>query len=104
MGLRDRRAVALSNLAKLIDIRTVEQPAGDVTVFSGGDFLVFANTFREVTTATSVDRRLTVHDIRIAETDAPVPTSSGKVAGLYAARDKVLGGCARRSGCAAPRR
>jgi flagellar hook-associated protein 1 FlgK len=92
VGLRDRRAAALSDLAKLIDIRTAEQPAGDVAVYSGGDFLVFANTFRAVTTATSVDRRLTVHDIRIAETDAPVPTSSGKVAGLYAARDEVLGG------------
>ena len=92
VGLRDRRAVALSDLAKLIDIRTAEQPAGDVAVYSGGDFLVFANTYREVKKATSVDRGLTVHDIRIAETDAPIPTASGKVAGLYEARDEILGG------------
>jgi flagellar hook-associated protein 1 FlgK len=92
VGLRDRRAIALSDLAKLIDIRTAEQPAGDVAVYSGGDFLVFANTWREVTTATRSDRGLTVHEIRIAETDAVVPTSSGKVAGLYAARDEILGG------------
>jgi flagellar hook-associated protein 1 FlgK len=92
VGLRDRRGVALSDLAKLIDIRTAEQPAGDIAVYSGGDFLVFANTFREVTTVTRADRGLTVHEIRIAETDAPVPTSSGKVAGLYAARDQILGG------------
>ena len=39
VGLRDQRAIALAELAEIIDIRTIEQPTGDVTVFSGGDSL-----------------------------------------------------------------
>jgi flagellar hook-associated protein 1 FlgK len=92
VGLRDRRAMALSDLAKLIDIRSVEQPTGDVTVFSGGEYLVFAGTAREVAVSTSDDRGLSIAEIRITETDAPIVTTSGKLAGLYSSRDEILGG------------
>jgi flagellar hook-associated protein 1 FlgK len=92
VGLRDRRATALADLAKLIDIRTVEQPAGDVSVHAGGDFLVFANEWREVTVANYFDRGQNVAEIRIAATDARIVSSSGKLAGYYAARDQILGG------------
>jgi flagellar hook-associated protein 1 FlgK len=92
VGLRDRRAVALSDLAKLIDIRSVEQPTGDVTVFSGGEYLVFAGTARQVSVSTSDDRGLSIAEIRITETDAPIVTTSGKLAGLYSSRDEILGG------------
>ncbi|MEX2175122.1 MAG: flagellar hook-associated protein FlgK [Pirellulaceae bacterium] len=92
VGLRDRRGVALSDLAKLMDIRSIEQPSGDVTVFSGGDYLVFAGTWREVSVATSDDRGLSIAEIRIDETDSPISTASGKLAGLYASRDEILGG------------
>ena len=92
VGLRDRRGVALAELAKLINIRTAEQPAGDVAVYSDGDFLVFANQWREVKLTTRTDRGLTVHEVCVAETDAPVATTSGKLAGLFSARDEILGG------------
>ena len=92
VGLRDRRGAALAELAKLINIRTAEQPAGDVAVYSDGDFLVFANQWREVKLTTRTDRGLTVHEVRVAETDAPVATTSGKLAGLFSARDEILGG------------
>jgi flagellar hook-associated protein 1 FlgK len=92
VGLRDRRAIALADLAKLIDIRTAEQPAGDVSVHLGGEFVVFGGTWREVKIANSSDRGQNVAEIRLAETDAPINTTSGKVAGLYAARDEILGG------------
>ena len=92
VGLRDRRATALADLAKLIDIRTAEQPAGDVSVHLGGEFVVFGGTWRNVTVANTSDRGQNVAEIRLAETDAPINSTSGKVAGLYAARDEVLGG------------
>ena len=92
VGLRDRRAIALADLAKLIDIRTAEQPAGDVSVHLGGEFVVFGGTWREVTVANTSDRGQNVAEIRLAATDAPINSTSGKVAGLYAARDEVLGG------------
>src|SRR5438477_12563711 len=37
VGLRDRRAADLSKLSEIADVRTIEQPTGDVTVYSGGD-------------------------------------------------------------------
>jgi flagellar hook-associated protein 1 FlgK len=40
----------------------------------------------------TTDRGLSIAEIRIAETDAPISTSSGKLAGLFTARDTVLGG------------
>jgi flagellar hook-associated protein 1 FlgK len=92
VGLRDRRSSVLSELAQITDIKAVEQDSGDVTVFMGGEFLVFAGTHREVTVSQSDDRGLSVAEIRIAQTDSPISTSSGKLSGLLAARDTVLGG------------
>ena len=91
VGLRDRRSSALKELSQLMDIRTSEQDTGDVTVFSGGEYLVFAGTVREVGVSYSSDRGLSVGEIRIKETDSPISYSSGKLAGLKASRDDVIG-------------
>ncbi len=92
VGLRDACKIALSKLSKVMDIRTIEQESGSITVFSGGTFLVFEGSSRDVTTRLSTDRGLTVAEIRLAETDSPIDTSSGELAGLVSARDDVLGG------------
>ena len=92
VGLRDRRSLALDKLARIIDIRAVEQTTGDVTVFTGGDYLVFQGTFREVTSNKETDRGLTIDEIRIRETDAVIETSGGNLAGLLTSRDTILGG------------
>jgi flagellar hook-associated protein 1 FlgK len=92
VGLRDQRGVALQELAKIVDIKAVEQDSGDVTVFVGGEYLVFEGTNREVTTVVNSDRDLNVAEIRLKATDAPLNASSGKLTGLIAARDQVLGG------------
>jgi flagellar hook-associated protein 1 FlgK len=92
VGLRDRRNLVLSELSQIMDIRTAEQPAGDVAVYSGGDYLVFQGFHREVVRKPTENDGLTTTDIRIAETDAPIATSGGKLAGLKAARDQLVGG------------
>jgi flagellar hook-associated protein 1 len=91
VGLRDRRGNALKELAGIIDIRTSEQPDGSVSVYSGGDYLVFNAIHREVTSVKSDSSGLQTSDIRIAETDAPIGTSGGKVAGLVQSRDAIVG-------------
>jgi flagellar hook-associated protein 1 FlgK len=91
VGLRDRRGNALNELAAIIDIRTTEQPDGSVSVYSGGDFLVFQGIHREVRTL-EVDRSgLFTTEIHVADTDAPVGTAGGKVAGLTQSRDNIVG-------------
>ncbi len=91
VGLRDQRLQALENLGKLIDIRVIEQPSGGVTVYRGGDFLVFDGTKREVEVVLDTDRGMTVADIHLKDTDAPLNPRSGELRGLLTARDDVLG-------------
>jgi len=92
VGLRDERGLALGELASIIGIRTDEQPNGTVTVFAGGQYLVFEGAYRELTTVVSTDRGMAVAELRVASTDSPISTSSGELAGLYSARDEILGG------------
>jgi flagellar hook-associated protein 1 FlgK len=92
VGLRDRRLVALEELATLIDIRVEEQPSGGVNVYAGGDFLVFEGTRREVEVVMDTDRGIAISEIYLAETNAPLNVTSGELAGLMHARDDVLGG------------
>jgi flagellar hook-associated protein 1 FlgK len=92
VGLRDRRGKVLGQLAEIIDIRIIEQPTGDVTVFTGGEYLVSGTIHRPVSVTYSSDRGLNLAEIRIAETDAPISLSSGRLAGQVQARDAVLGG------------
>jgi flagellar hook-associated protein 1 FlgK len=91
VGLRDQRLQALESLAKLIDIKAIEQTSGGVTVYRGGDFLVFEGTKREVEVVLDTDRGMTTADIHIKETDSPLNPTSGELHGLTTARDDVLG-------------
>jgi len=92
VGLRDQRGVALSKLSELVDVKTIEQDSGAVNVFSGGDFLVFEGSAKQVNVALSTDRALTIATLQIAETNSPLQAGSGELAGLYQARDQILGG------------
>ncbi len=92
VGLRDQRMLAMENLAKLIDVRIEEQPSGGVTVYNGGDFLVFEGTRRAVEVVEDTDRGMTTSNIRLAETNSPLTLGGGELAGLTRARDDVLGG------------
>ncbi len=92
VGLRDQRMVALEELATLINIRVQEQPSGGVTVYTGGDFLVFEGTRREVEVVMDTDRGIAVSEIQLAETSSPLEATSGELAGLMYTRDTVLGG------------
>lgn len=92
VGLRDHRAAALANLAAITDIRAIEQPTGDVTVYSGGDFLVNLGTHRTVQVVTENVNNLQVSRIEITGINSPLSAGGGKLGGLQAARDNILGG------------
>jgi flagellar hook-associated protein 1 FlgK len=92
VGLRDKRSVALGELSSMIDIQAVEQETGDVTVFTGGDYLVFQGTVREVEAAVVPGGDLNKYEIRLTDTDSAISTSSGELAGLYTSRDSILTG------------
>lgn len=94
VGLRDQRLVALSELSKIINIRTYEDAkTGVVSVFCGSDPLIVEGTRREVTVGYNreTDSDLITAEIRIVATGKKLNVSSGTLDGLYAARDEILG-------------
>jgi len=92
VGLRDQRAVALEELANIVGIRSVEQSTGAVNVFVDGDFLVLGGDRRLVETSYEVVDGTSLAAVNIAATDSHLSTSTGKLGGLYSARDEILGG------------
>ena len=92
VGLRDTREIALKDLSNILGISAVEQPTGDVTVFVNGEYLVNQGSFREVAVSQKNEDGFINSEIRLKETDASVATQSGKLAGLIASRDTILGG------------
>lgn len=91
VGLRDQQLVAINKLAELVEIRAIEQPNGSTAVYAGGDILVFDNLYNEVEVVEGSEGPLT-SVIHIKRTAAPLAANAGKLAGLYQARDTILGG------------
>lgn len=92
VGLRDQRSQALEQLSQLIDVQTQEQSSGAINVFAGGDFLVFEGVSRQVKVDNTQEGGFNVAKLLITETDSPIQSSSGKLAGLIDARDSIIGG------------
>jgi flagellar hook-associated protein 1 len=92
VGLRDQRQQDLLELSQNIGISTQEQPDGSVSVYCGGDYLVLGGHARPVNIQLTSNRGLSVAGINLVETNSPLQTTSGKLAGLTNARDSVLGG------------
>ncbi len=89
VGIRDRRQVALSELASIIDIRALEQPNGSVTVLVGNEFVVSEGTNRTVKTVAGDQGAI---EVRLEATNSTLRSTSGKLFGLIAARDQIFGG------------
>ena len=91
VGLRDERVQLLNELAGIVDIRASEQSSGSVTVFVGGEYLVSDGLQRKVNVATTQNEEGASLEIRLSDTDSPLQVSSGRLKGLYGARDSAAG-------------
>ena len=91
-GLRNARQVAIDRLAEIMGITVAEQRNGAVNISVGGEFLVFEGQRREVELELSNGDGMTLSTVRFTDTRSPIVSSTGKLAGLYAARDEVVGG------------
>lgn len=92
VGLRDQRAQDLAKLSEIADIQAIEQPTGDVSVYSNGDFLVSLGTARHVSAVTDITNGVTSSRIEIDEVHSPLEASGGRLGGLISARDHILPG------------
>jgi flagellar hook-associated protein 1 FlgK len=92
VGLRDQRLSALEELAELVNVRVEEQQSGGVAVYVGSDYLVFEGIAREVDVVLDSEGRMPAAEIHIVDTDSPLELSGGRLHGLTAAREEILGG------------
>ncbi len=82
----------MDELATYVNLQAVEQANGSVTVLVGGDYLVADGLPREVTTFLDRDDTGGRLEVRLADTDAALQVTGGKLRGFYDARDSVAGG------------
>lgn len=90
VGLRDQRSQDLAKLAEIADIQAIEQPTGDVAVYSNGDFLVSLGTARRVSAVTDITDGVASSRIEIDGVHSPLQASGGRLGGLISARDEIL--------------
>ncbi len=87
VGLRDERIKALDELSTLVNVQATEQESGAVTVLVGGSYLVSDGISRPVKAALATGENGSGFEIQIADTEARLDVSGGKLKGLYDARD-----------------
>jgi flagellar hook-associated protein 1 len=92
VGLTDQRENALESLAKLINIQSIEQSNGSITVYSGQTFLVSEGDSRPVKVVLVGNQGLAAAEIHIADNNEKLNPTSGELKGLIDSRDTVLGG------------
>lgn len=91
VGLRDQRYVAMEGLAELIDVRIKEQNNGSVTIYVGGDFLVYEGVRREVEVINEAVGGFPVARVQLVETQSALEARSGELTGVIEARDSIMG-------------
>src|SRR5262249_21130916 len=79
-------------LSELLGIQANEQPSGAVNISVGGDLLVFEGQRREVAIDKTNQNGIASGIVKFADTNGKLQTATGEVAGLYAARDQIVGG------------
>jgi flagellar hook-associated protein 1 FlgK len=90
--LQDQRLTALENLSQLTSIQVQNNPDGTVSVYAGGEYLVYGGTVRQVDVAYASDRGMNTAQLQLSGTDTSLDPASGQLAGLLTSRDTVLGG------------
>jgi flagellar hook-associated protein 1 len=90
-GLRVQRQQAIDRLSEIAGITVTEQPSGADNIAVGGDFLVFEGQRRAVEVKQTNDGGTLKNTIQFADTKSPLVTSTGELAGNYAARDQIAG-------------
>ncbi|TWU25554.1 flagellar hook-associated protein FlgK [Bythopirellula polymerisocia] len=90
-GLRSQRAVALTKLANLVDIKATEGKTGSVNISLNGELLVFDGTSRQVEAASVNVNGVNATRIRFVDNKSSLQVNGGELHGVYEARDNVLG-------------
>ena len=91
-SLRDQRDAALSQLAKLVNINTQQQPNGQINVYIGSEPLVEGSNSRGLSLKTqSNNGGPPTPTLVFTDTNGTVPATGGQIGGLLAVRTQITG-------------
>ncbi len=90
-GLRTQRYDALNRLSEIIPTRFIEQPNGNVDVYSGSEYVLFSGHRQHIETATIEDRGVDVEVVQFTQTHSRISQAGGEIRGVIEGRDEILG-------------
>ena len=95
-ALRSTRSEALDQLSKLIEVETVEEESGSLTVFLNGAIWVHYGDVGTLEAKQSEGDGGVSHQLFLDGVELPVNPSGGEIGGALSARDEIIGGFADR--------
>ena len=90
-GLRTQRYDALNRLSEIIPTRFIEQPNGNVDVYSGSEYVLFSGHRQHIETATIEDRGVDVEVVQFTQTHSQISQAGGELRGVIDGRDEIMG-------------
>ncbi|MEL7334662.1 MAG: flagellar hook-associated protein FlgK, partial [Planctomycetota bacterium] len=88
-GLRDRRLLAIEELATIVDLNVQEQTTGAISVFVAGDYLVQDGIARDL--VARYNETAGGYQLLIADAGSPLQTSGGQLGAIQSARGNIFG-------------
>ncbi|HEX8915998.1 MAG TPA: flagellar hook-associated protein FlgK [Humisphaera sp.] len=88
-GLRDQRDAAVKELSSLIDVKTIEQPNGNLNLYIGTEPLVLGSDNRGLTLVSTGGPDQPVPEVRFRANLGTVNFKAGQIAGLVEARRTI---------------
>jgi flagellar hook-associated protein 1 len=90
-GLRAQRQIAVDRLSEVLGITVNEQSSGALNITVGGESLVFEGQRRAVKADVINGDSGALAKVQFVDTKSALNSSTGELAGLYAARDHIVG-------------
>jgi flagellar hook-associated protein 1 len=90
-GMRAQRYAALTRLAEIVPIRTIEHDTGGIDVFLGNDDLVIPGKVQHLEALPRVDRGVVVTDVRVEKSTVALAGTQGLINGTVFGRDALAG-------------
>ena len=91
-GSRTLRYNALNRLSEIIPSEYAERENGNVDIYSGCEYLLFASHRQHIETETLTDRGVQVETVQFDQTHVALPQTGGEIQGVISGRDEILGG------------
>ena len=91
-GSRTLRYNALNRLSEIIPSEYAERENGNVDIYSGSEYLLFASHRQHIETETLTDRGVQVETVQFDQTHVALPQTGGEIQGVISGRDEIFGG------------